>query len=815
MSPMPIHRRLRMVAALGALALIVTARAAAQSEAAMILYRANLHSHTEYSDAYSLFWPEATSPATAYAYAHSRGLGALAVTDHGEMLNLNEWTLSKQAALNASASYWPFVGIHGFEWTATTYVPDTGHCNVFGSTARIGAYQTGQNTPADVFGSLNAFYAWLATDAEAVDASRSGAPMVVAQFNHPTAHDGSDHHNGYALAPDPRTRQAVALFEVGSWVQDPNNLFGIDYEGTASDNDTMDPRWSAEYWYRAALSAGWRVAPSNNGDNHLGGYVWHHNLGPPTCTGIYMAPPASGSALERQSSLLDALRARRTFGAEDRDAALLVTADAGVSPWPWWMGSAFGTPAGGLLTIRIRAADPSDDLKKVQLLRHDGIAVAEWTNHNARSFDQSVVLTDSDLASLPVTAQGEICLYTKVTEKDGQLLFGAPLWISRPQIGAELTDLTVFGSVGSVQYRAVLRRSDTEAGLAGNNVVFSVNGIPVGVVTTDTQGIATLDHRIPSAETYTLTAEFAGDSEAAPCWDSATIDAAAFTSLSTLDRTGTVTHVVTLRAYLKRLVDDTWLAGKTVDFSIDGTSVGSAVTNASGRADLNWTVTPGPAVRTIRAVFPGVEGLQSSFGQASLTAQVWATKMVGFDRTQRISGRTELKARLLRSDNVPIAGKNVDFLVDGTYVITRPSDAAGYARYPYYDVPDGAGSGARTILSVWAGNGGYLPVSKAATLTVQKALPYIWVMPRTIAQGDAVKLYAYVRRLYDYRKQEGKTVDFMVDGVLVQSVTTDGDGVARGLYQSAEPAGLYKIRCEFAGDAWLEAGAGESDLTIH
>jgi len=33
--------------------------------------------------------------------------------------------------------------------------------------------------------------------------------------------------------------------------------------------------------------------------------------------------------------------------------------------------------------------------------------------------------------------------------------------------------------------------------------------------------------------------------------------------------------------------------------------------------------------------------------------------------------------------------------------------------------------------------------------------------------------------------------------------------------RATEPPGVYTIRCEFAGDAWLDAGYGEANLTIY
>ncbi len=295
------------------------------------------------------------------------------------------------------------------------------------------------------------------------------------------------------------------------------------------------------------------------------------------------------------------------------------------------------------------------------------------------------------------------------------------------------------------------------------------------------------------------------------------------TALTVPDRTGTITEPVTLRAYLSRLSDNAWLDGKTVTFSVDGTVVGSGVTGASGspgRADFTWLIEEGPGTRTILGTFAGDSQYEGSSDTGTLTCQSWATKMATFDRTQRITGRTELKCRLLRSDNVPLSDKRIGFYVDGTLVIVRPTTTQGYASYPFYDVPDGAGAGERTILCVWPGNGGYAAVSKTAKLTVLKAMPYIWVCPKSCPAGGMVGLYAYFRRLYDYAKQEGKQVTFRVDGTWIADVTTGSGttepGVARHvLHTTGLGVGTHTIRCEFAGDAWVDAGYGESTLTIY
>jgi len=293
------------------------------------------------------------------------------------------------------------------------------------------------------------------------------------------------------------------------------------------------------------------------------------------------------------------------------------------------------------------------------------------------------------------------------------------------------------------------------------------------------------------------------------------------TTLWTVNREGTITEEVILRQYdLKRTTDNALLVNKTIIYRVDGTEVGTAQTNSGGDSALTWIIPAGSASRPISVEFAGDEVYSASSASATLSCYTWATKMASFDRTVRISGRTELKARLLRSDNVPLYNKTINFYVDGTFVIARPTNTDGYASYPYYDVPDGAGAGTRTILSEWPGNAGYAAISKTATLTVQKAIPYIWVMPRSVPRGGIAKFYAYFRRLYDYKKQEGKTVSWYLDGTWVADVTTGSGsvdpGIARYNYDtSGLSVGDHILRCEFAGDAWVDAGAGQATLTIY
>ncbi|MBM3495096.1 MAG: hypothetical protein FJX72_12375, partial [Armatimonadetes bacterium] len=391
-------------------------------------------------------------------------------------------------------------------------------------------------------------------------------------------------------------------------------------------------------------------------------------------------------------------------------------------------------------------------------------------------------------------------------------------------IGAFPSAIEVQSTVGvpgtPVALRATFKRTDTNVPIEDIRLYFSVDGKELGSAVTDVAGVAEFIYSIPSNMTlgaHPIDVNYYGDAAYQTCSGAGALTVTRGGSDSMVympDRTGTVTELVTLRGYLYDAADRSALPNRQIQFAVEGTPVGSATTETGGRASLGWIVTDGPATRAISATFEGDSVYAESTGDATLTANTFGTQMVGYDRAGRITSYTIFKAYLYRQDNTPIYNKNIAFSVEGSAIGTALTNTTGCAQIGY-TIPSGAGAGVRTILAEWVGDGGYLASSCTNTLTVLKATPYIWVMSRSVPLGAKANLYAYFRRLSDYQRQVGKSVDFRVDGTLVQTVATDSVGVARYSYQTVEPVGAHTVRCEFLGDAWLASGFGEGTLTIY
>lgn len=183
------------------------------------LYYGNLHSHTSYSDGQSV-------PRHAYAYARDTArIDILAITDHGELLTLNEWADIKRQADFASIPN-QFLGLAGFEWTN----PILGHLNIF---------NTDDYTHTLINPTMALIYAWMANRTNAIG-----------QFNHPAI----ENYNSFAYSRIGDL--SMTFFEM----QNINHA----------------------QCYRVALDSGWQVGIVATQDNHSANWGMGNRL-----TGIW------------------------------------------------------------------------------------------------------------------------------------------------------------------------------------------------------------------------------------------------------------------------------------------------------------------------------------------------------------------------------------------------------------------------------------------------------------------------------------------------------------------------------------------------
>ena len=354
------------------------------------LYFGELHSHTaEYSDGTGTL-----EQALAHAKAAEQ-IDFLAVTDHsnyydtkdnpnGDMTDASKGKMTADGSMTlwqeakATAEQYAdgnFVPIIGYEMT---WSGQYGHMNTFNS---IGFES--RNVPKYVVKGgpgLVAYYDRLVEVAR-ID-KENGRKTTINQFNHPGTTFGTfEDFAHYTPAYD----ELITMIEVGN--------------GEGKVGGSM--YWPSYQYYTMALDKGWHVAPTNNQDNHKGG--WGDSN---TCRDVVYTDNFS------EEGIYDAMRAMTMYATEDNDLEIYYTLNEQV------MGSIMNLEQGEKLSIRVDFKDPTDKVQKVSIIANGDVTVASKT-FNAQSGSWEIEI-DNNYSYY----------YIRVDEVDADIAVTAPVWTS-------------------------------------------------------------------------------------------------------------------------------------------------------------------------------------------------------------------------------------------------------------------------------------------------------------------------------------------------------------------------------------------------
>jgi hypothetical protein len=311
----------------------------------------NLHSHSAASDGEG-------DPTAALTWARDEaGLDFYAMTDHSEMLFGSEWGDIGDAVAACDAPG-IFAALRGFEWSH----PINGHMCIYETDSYNAAYSA----------------IWISYIYDWIDAQDG-----LAQFNHPGREIGV--FNGLSLVEEVR-----------------DNLFAIETGNKGDGNND----WEFMPHYVQALDNGWRVAPTNNQDNHSLSVNSHRTA--------YLGEELSSEGL------LEAMRARRLYSTDDPD--IRVAFRAGEA----WMGDV--VPAASQPMILGVKVEDDEPIFGMRILTNGGEVAAAWAPPQG---DQAVALWTPQ-----VDAAGGDYFYLEVTsvdvnDGDGpyQVAVTAPIWV--------------------------------------------------------------------------------------------------------------------------------------------------------------------------------------------------------------------------------------------------------------------------------------------------------------------------------------------------------------------------------------------------
>jgi hypothetical protein len=148
------------------------------------------------------------------------------------------------------------------------------------------------------------------------------------------------------------------------------------------------------------------------------------------------------------------------------------------------------------------------------------------------------------------------------------------------------------------------------------------------------------------------------------------------------------------------------VAGKTLTVSVDGTGIGSGVTDAAGMVALGYLIPDGAGagLRPTAAAFAGDASFLASSGTGKLTVTAAPVYIYMGDRTAKVGTSVALKAYVRRLPDLAWqVGKLITYTVAGSPAGSAITDGSGVATLTYA-VPAGMTPGAYPIVGSFAGD---------------------------------------------------------------------------------------------------------------
>jgi len=326
--------------------------------------------------------------------------------------------------------------------------------------------------------------------------------------------------------------------------------------------------------------------------------------------------------------------------------------------------------------------------------------------------------------ALTVSPDGAYIAYSR--SRDGAVVLARNPYGPPPGPPGETSMVVsnVTGKIGQTVQLAA-RLTALGAGVAGKAIAFRVHGADVGQAVTDASGWAMLPYVVPEdggVGNRLVEASFAGDASfAASDAAGALMVKRTDTKLLMLERSASSGDVCLLKGYLYRSTDRGRIGERSLAFSVDGSQVGTAVTDIEGRAVLPYMVpedtAPGP--RPIGVSWAGDADYYSSSTSSTLTVTkgslyIWALQ----PRMASVGGSVYLRAYVRSWPGLNWKpGLPIVFSVDGTEVGTDTTNADGRASV-LYTVPAEMAPGDHPFTCDFPGNATYDPASGGGILTV-------------------------------------------------------------------------------------------------
>ena len=335
------------------------------------------------------------------------------------------------------------------------------------------------------------------------------------------------------------------------------------------------------------------------------------------------------------------------------------------------------------------------------------------------------------------------------------------------------------GTIGSpATLTAHLSRNHDGAAIGGRTISFTVAGVGAGSAVTNASGDASLSWNVAGGVlgANAIIASFAGDAFYLASNGTATFNRFAGTTLVIAPASGQRLQSVPLTATLTRTYDGALIGGQTIQFTVDAVNVGSAVTNASGVATLNFAIPLAATLGShpIGASFAGSGFLNASSDTDRLTVVKWDSAIAVSNASGTAGQAVNLSATLRRNiDSALLAGKTVNFSVGGVGVGSAVTNASGVATLGWTVTV--AALGNYVLTASFAGDVDYNASSNNAIFTrTGKTLSGLVILQDWTASTAGIPIHVDIYKGAVLEESFNTTLDASSRWTKVNSVTSTG-----------------------------------------
>ncbi len=336
----------------------------------------------------------------------------------------------------------------------------------------------------------------------------------------------------------------------------------------------------------------------------------------------------------------------------------------------------------------------------------------------------------------------------------------------------------------------------------------------VGSGTTDIKGASSVQYTPLNVGSYTFIAHYAGNQPGGKYAQSNSTAPLTVVQLGTslalsVPSSLKIGDLANLTATFKKA--DILTGGVTLSFSVlppNGAwvSIGSAVTSASGVAQVTYTFTSIGSYG-IKAEFAGTANLASCNDTATVSLSQSKTTMklsITPTLTSKTGQTLTLSSLLMDENGNPLNGKTIDYLVNSQKVNSATTDASGSSSIQYTPSEASPSIGWK-VEAKFAGEAAYVSSVDSLQIVVSQLSTAVNLnlVPSSITIGQKATLSASLKD-ENLKVLSGLNLDFYCSAsgqwTKIGNMTTDSSGVASYDYVPSV-TGSAQVKVEFAGSS--------------